>query len=88
MEASTSIHASCSWARPGPVAFSMPRTGGMNGPQLAVGVLGESHTRLFRGSIPGNGPTGSEAFPALFCDDVTRASRRGVATRADQRRNS
>jgi hypothetical protein len=44
---------------------------GMNGPQLAVGVLGSRNTRLFRGLILGNIPTRLEAFPALFCDDVT-----------------
>ena len=44
---------------------------GKNGPQLAVGILGSRNTRLFRGSVPGNVPTGVEAFPALFCDDVT-----------------
>ena len=49
-----------------PVPASVPRARGMNGPQLAVGVLGSRNTRLFRGLIPGNIPTGVEAFPVLF----------------------
>ncbi len=39
---------------------------GMNGPQLAVGVLGTRNTRVFRCYSPGNVPTGAEAFPELF----------------------
>ena len=38
----------------------------MNGPQLAVGVLGTTNTRIFRCYSPGNVPTGAEAFPKLF----------------------
>ena len=44
---------------------------GKNGPQLVVGILGSRNTRLFRDLIPGNMPTGVEAFPALFWNDVT-----------------
>jgi hypothetical protein len=44
---------------------------GKNGPQLAVGILESRNTRLFGGLLPGNVPTGVEAFPALFCEDVT-----------------
>jgi hypothetical protein len=39
---------------------------GKHGPQLAVGVMGESHTRLFRDLVRGNVPARLEAFPALF----------------------
>jgi hypothetical protein len=39
---------------------------GMNGPQLAVGILGKSNTRLIRGLFLGNIPTRLEAFPTLF----------------------
>ena len=48
---------------------------GKNGPQLAVGILGSRNTRLFRGSIPGNVPTGVEAFPgAIFwCTTLPKA---------------
>ena len=45
---SASIHTSRSWAVPGPLLFHASHKG-MNGPQLAVGILGKSNTRLFRG---------------------------------------
>jgi hypothetical protein len=44
---------------------------GMNGPQLAVGILGSGNTRLLRGLLLGNVPTRSEAFPALFVHRAT-----------------
>ena len=44
---------------------------GKNGPQLALGSLESRTTRLIGGSIPGNIPTGLEAFPTLFSGDTT-----------------
>jgi hypothetical protein len=46
--------------------FHAPRKG-MNGPQLAVGVLGTRNTRLFRGDSPGNVPQGRRLFLRSFC---------------------
>src|SRR5207253_706034 len=39
---------------------------GKHGPPLAIRVLEKTNTRLFRGSIPGNRPAGSEAFPVAI----------------------
>jgi hypothetical protein len=65
---SASIQARCFLGGARPVQASIPCARGKNGPQLAVGILGSRNTRLFRGSLPGNVPTGSEAFPgAIFC---------------------
>jgi len=51
-----------------PVAASVPRARGMNGPQLAVGILGSGNTHVFRRLALGNVPTRVEAFPALLFD--------------------
>jgi hypothetical protein len=48
-------------ARP---CFHAPRKG-KNGPQLALGVLENKNTCLFRDVFPGNVPTRMEAFPTL-----------------------
>jgi len=56
---------------------------GKNGPQLALGVLEKTITRLFRGSLPGNLPAGSEAFPvAILALTALLPNSRGVVTRA------
>jgi hypothetical protein len=44
---------------------------GKNGPQLVVGTMESSNTHSFRCLALGNLPTRVEAFPALFCRDVT-----------------
>ncbi len=64
---SASIHALCLPLRcHARSCFHAPRKG-MNGPQLAVGVLGTRNTRLFRGSSPGNVPQGRRLFLRSFC---------------------
>ncbi len=64
---SASIHALCLPLRcHARSCFHAPRKG-MNGPQLAVGVLGTRNTRLFRGDSPGNVPQGRRLFLRSFC---------------------
>ena len=46
--------------------FSHASYKGMNGPQLVVGILGKSNTRVFRRLTRGNVPTRVEAFPTLM----------------------
>jgi hypothetical protein len=56
---------------------------GKHGPQLALGVLEQTITRLFRGSLPGNLPAGAEAFPvAMRALAALLPTSRGVGTRA------
>ena len=60
---------------------------GKNGPQLVVGSWDKTTPTAFA-VIALEWTQSVEAFPALFGDDVTRASSRGLATRAFARRNS
>jgi hypothetical protein len=68
---SVSIHTFSSLGGARPVPASMPGAGGMNGPQLAVGILGSRNTRLFRGLCLGNIPNQAGGFSCAILSDAT-----------------
>ena len=61
---------------------------GMNGPQLAPGILGASHTRVFRRYSPGNVPQGRRLSLVAILSRHRTSSSRGLATRAFAMANS
>src|ERR1700686_5753961 len=63
---SASIHTNCFLGEALARCWFHTMRKGKNGPQLAVGILGTSNTRIFRCCSPGNVPTEAEAFPELF----------------------